>query len=251
MLGLGTLAKKVFGTPNDRKIKATRPLIEKINALEPEFEKLSDDGLIEKTAELRKRALDGESLDDLLPEAFANVREGAKRALGLRAFDVQLMGGAFLHQGNIAEQKTGEGKTLTATFAAYLNALPGKGVHVVTVNEYLAKRDAEWMGKVYGALGLSTGVIYSDMPDDEKLAAYSSDITYGTNNEFGFDYLRDNMKTDLKALYQKQHHFAIVDEVDNVLLDDAGSPLILCEAPGGPAEDAEAHRVARVTASQS
>ena len=158
MLGLGTLAKKVFGTPNDRKIKATRPLVEKINALEPEFEKLSDDGLIEKTAELRKRALDGESLDDLLPEAFANVREGAKRALGLRAFDVQLMGGAFLHQGNISEMKTGEGKTLVATFPAYLNALTGKGVHVVTVNEYLAKRDAAWMGQVFAALGLTTGV---------------------------------------------------------------------------------------------
>ena len=159
MLGFGTLAKKVFGTPNDRKIKATRPLVDKINALEEDHSKLSDEGLKEKTEELRKRALDGESLDDLLPEAFANVREAAKRALGLRAFDVQLMGGAFLHQGNISEMKTGEGKTLVATFPAYLNALTGKGVHVVTVNEYLAKRDAEWMGKVFALLGMKTGVM--------------------------------------------------------------------------------------------
>ncbi|WP_420585586.1 preprotein translocase subunit SecA [Ruegeria sp.] len=233
MLGLGTLAKKVFGTPNDRKIKATRPLIEKINALEPEFEKLSDEGLIEKTEELRKRALDGESLDALLPEAFANVREGAKRALGLRAFDVQLMGGAFLHQGNISEMKTGEGKTLVATFPAYLNALTGKGVHVVTVNEYLAKRDAEWMGKVFGALGMTTGVIWSGQPDAEKKAAYACDITYATNNELGFDYLRDNMKADLAEIYQKHHNFAIVDEVDSILIDEARTPLII----SGPSQD--------------
>src|SRR6056297_3992306 len=178
MLGIGTVAKKIFGTPNDRKIKATRPLVEKINALEPEFEKLSDEGLIEKTAELKARHANGESLDDLLPEAFANCREGAKRALGLRAFDVQLMGGIFLHQGNISEMKTGEGKTLVATFPAYLNGLTGKGVHIVTVNDYLAKRDAEWMGRVYGALGLSTGVVYPQQPEDEKKAAYACDITY-------------------------------------------------------------------------
>ena len=233
MLGLGTLAKKVFGTPNDRKIKATRPLIEKINALEPEFEKLTDEGLIEKTAELRKRALEGEALDDLLPEAFANVREGAKRALGLRAFDVQLMGGAFLHQGNISEMKTGEGKTLVATFPAYLNALTGKGVHVVTVNEYLAKRDSEWMGKVFGAVGMTTGVIWSGQPDAEKMAAYGYDITYATNNELGFDYLRDNMKSDLDQVYQKHHNFAIVDEVDSILIDEARTPLII----SGPAQD--------------
>ncbi|KUJ78093.1 preprotein translocase subunit SecA [Ruegeria marisrubri] len=233
MLGLGTLAKKVFGTPNDRKIKATRPLVEKINALEPEFEKLSDDELKAKTEDLRKRALDGESLDDLLPEAFANVREGAKRALGLRAFDVQLMGGIFLHQGNIAEMKTGEGKTLVATFPAYLNALTGKGVHVVTVNEYLAKRDAEWMGKVFGMLGMTTGVIYSGQPDAEKMAAYSCDITYATNNELGFDYLRDNMKSDLSEVYQKHHNFAIVDEVDSILIDEARTPLII----SGPSQD--------------
>jgi preprotein translocase subunit SecA len=223
----------VFGTPNDRKIKATRPLIEKINALEPEFEKLSDDGLIEKTAELRKRALDGESLDDLLPEAFANVREGAKRALGLRAFDVQLMGGTFLHQGNISEMKTGEGKTLVATFPAYLNALTGKGVHVVTVNEYLAKRDSEWMGKVFAAVGMTTGVIWSGQPDADKKAAYGCDVTYATNNELGFDYLRDNMKADLDQIYQKYHNFAIVDEVDSILIDEARTPLII----SGPSQD--------------
>ena len=233
MLGIGTLAKKVFGTPNDRKIKATRPLIAKINALEPEFEKLSDDGLKDKTEELRKRALDGESLDDLLPEAFANVRVAAKRALGLRAFDTQLMGGVFLHQGNISEMKTGEGKTLVATFPAYLNALTGKGVHVVTVNEYLAKRDAEWMGKVFSALGMTTGVIWSGQPEDEKAAAYACDVTYATNNELGFDYLRDNMKAELSQVHQKHHNFAIVDEVDSILIDEARTPLII----SGPAED--------------
>ncbi|MCB1365911.1 MAG: preprotein translocase subunit SecA [Rhodobacteraceae bacterium] len=233
MLGIGTLAKKVFGTPNDRKIKATRPLIEQINALEPEFEKLSDEALKDKTGEFRKRVQDGESLDKLLPEAFANCREAARRALGLRAFDVQLMGGIFLHQGNISEMKTGEGKTLVATFPAYLNALAGKGVHVVTVNEYLAKRDAEWMGKVFAALGMSCGVIWSHMPNAEKMAAYGSDITYGTNNEFGFDYLRDNMKSELNELFQKTHYFAIVDEVDSILIDEARTPLII----SGPADD--------------
>jgi len=233
MLGIGTIAKKVFGTPNDRKIKATRPLVEQINALEPEFEKLSDDGLKAKTEELVKRVADGASLDDLLPEAFANCREAAKRALGLRAFDVQLMGGIFLHQGNIAEMKTGEGKTLVATFPAYLNALGGKGVHVVTVNEYLAKRDSEWMGKVFAALGLTSGVIWSDMDQAEKLAAYGSDITYGTNNEFGFDYLRDNMKSELSEVLQKHHNFAIVDEVDSILIDEARTPLII----SGPSQD--------------
>ena len=233
MLGIGTIAKKVFGTPNDRKIKATRPLIDQINALEPEFEKLSDAQIKEKTEELRRRALDGESLDDLLPEAFANCREAARRALGLRAFDTQLLGAVFLHQGNIAEQKTGEGKTLTATFAAYLNALTGRGVHIVTVNEYLAKRDAAWMGQVFGALGLTTGVAYSDMPEDEKREAYASDITYATNNELGFDYLRDNMKSELSQIYQKHHNFAIVDEVDSILIDEARTPLII----SGPAQD--------------
>ena len=233
MLGIGTIAKKVFGSPNDRKIKATRPLVDQINALEPEFEKLSDDEIKEKTQEFARRAEGGESLDDLLPEAFANCREGARRTLGLRAFDTQLMGGIFLHQGNIAEQKTGEGKTLTATFAAYLNALTGKGVHIVTVNEYLAKRDAEWMGKVFGALGLTTGVAWSGMPEDEKRAAYECDITYATNNELGFDYLRDNMKPELSQIFQKNHNFAIVDEVDSILIDEARTPLII----SGPSQD--------------
>ena len=233
MLGIGSFARKVFGTPNDRKIKATRPLIEKINALEPDFEALSDEGLKEKTEEFRKRVADGASLDDLLPEAFANCREAAKRALGLRAFDVQLMGGIFLHQGNISEMKTGEGKTLVATFPAYLNALTGRGVHVVTVNDYLARRDADWMSKVYGALGLTTGVSYSQQPEDEKKAAYECDVTYATNTELGFDYLRDNTKTELSQLVQRDHFFAIVDEVDSILIDEARTPLII----SGPAQD--------------
>ncbi len=233
MLGLGTLAKKVFGTPNDRKVKSTRPLVDQINALEPQFQALSDDAIKEKTAELKARAANGESLDALLPEAFANCREAAKRALGLRAFDVQLMGGIFLHQGNISEMKTGEGKTLVATFPAYLNALAGKGVHVVTVNDYLAKRDSEWMSKVYGALGLTTGVVYPYQPEAEKRHAYRCDITYATNNELGFDYLRDNMKSSIEDMFQREHFFAIVDEVDSILIDEARTPLII----SGPSED--------------
>ena len=233
MLGIGTLAKKIFGTPNDRKIKATLPLVAKINALEPDFQKLSDDEIKQKTEELAKRAKEGESLDDLLPEAFANCREAAHRALGLRAFDVQLMGGIFLHQGNISEMKTGEGKTLVATFPAYLNALTGKGVHIVTVNDYLAKRDAEWMSKVYSALGMTTGVVYPNMPEAEKKAAYLADITYATNNELGFDYLRDNMRSELSEMAQRDHHYAIVDEVDSILIDEARTPLII----SGPSQD--------------
>jgi preprotein translocase subunit SecA len=233
MLGIGTIAKKVFGTPNDRKIKATRPLVAKINALEPEIEKLSDQGLIDKTADLRQRALNGESLDDLLPEAFANCREAARRTLGIRAFDTQMLAAIFLHGGNISEQKTGEGKTLTAALAAYLNALTGKGVHVVTVNEYLVQRDADWMGKVFGALGMTTGAAISQMPEADKRAAYECDITYATNNELGFDYLRDNMKSNLDEILQKQHNFAIVDEVDSILIDEARTPLII----SGPAQD--------------
>ncbi len=233
MLGFGTVAKKVFGTPNDRKIKTVRPLVAKINALEPEFEKLSDEQIKDKTEELAKRAMGGESLNDILPEAFANCREAARRALGLRAFDTQLMGAIFLHQGNISEQKTGEGKTLTATFAAYLNALTGKGVHIVTVNDYLAKRDAEWMANVYGFLGLTTGVVYPQQPEDEKIAAYKCDITFATNNELGFDYLRDNMKSELSQMAQRPHNFAIVDEVDSILIDEARTPLII----SGPAQD--------------
>ena len=233
MLGLGTLAKKVFGTPNDRKIKSVRPLVEKINALEAELQALSDQGLIDKTAELKARLQNGEALDAVLPEAFANCREGARRALGLRAFDTQLMGGIFLHQGNIAEMKTGEGKTLVATFPAYLNALMGKGVHVVTVNDYLARRDAEWMGKVYAALGMTTGVVYPQQPESEKKIAYGADITYATNNELGFDYLRDNMKSSLEQMNQRDHFFAIVDEVDSILIDEARTPLII----SGPSQD--------------
>jgi len=233
MLGFGTIAKKVFGTANDRKVKAVDPLVDKINALEPAFETLSDDGIKEKTEALAKRAMGGESLDDLLPEAFANCREAAKRALGLRAFDTQLKGGIFLHQGNIAEMKTGEGKTLVATFPAYLNALTGKGVHIVTVNDYLARRDAEWMNKVYGALGLTTGVVVPQQPEDEKKAAYACDVTYATNNELGFDYLRDNMKSELGQMFQRDHNFAIVDEVDSILIDEARTPLII----SGPAQD--------------
>ncbi len=230
MLGFGTLARKVFGTPNDRKIKAARPLVARINALEPEFIALSDQGLIDRTEALKARAAAGESLEALLPEAFANCREAAKRALGLRAFDVQLKGGIFLHQGNIAEMKTGEGKTLVATFPAYLNALSGKGVHVVTVNDYLARRDADWMGQVFSALGMTTGVVYPRQPDAEKRAAYACDITYATNNELGFDYLRDNMKMDLREMYQRGHNYAIVDEVDSILVDEARTPLIISGA---------------------
>tara|TARA_R110000765_G_scaffold41766_3_gene88749 strand:- start:18 stop:2714 length:2697 start_codon:yes stop_codon:yes gene_type:complete len=233
MLGIGTLAKKVFGTPNDRKIKATRPLVEQINALEDEFQALTDDGLKQKTEEFRKRANEGESLDDLLPEAFANCREGARRTLGLRAFDTQLMSAIFLHQGNISEQKTGEGKTLTATLAAYLNALTGKGVHIVTVNEYLVQRDADWMGKVFASLGLTTGAAVSGMAEEDKRAAYNCDVTYATNNELGFDYLRDNMKSELSQIFHKHHNFAIVDEVDSILIDEARTPLII----SGPSQD--------------
>ena len=234
MLGLGSIARKVFGSPNDRKVKSVRPIVAQINALEPEFQALTDEGIIARTHEFQKRVQEGgESLESILPEAFANCREGARRALGLRAFDVQLKGGMFLHQGNISEMKTGEGKTLVATFAAYLNALTGKGVHVVTVNDYLAKRDAEWMGKVYAALGMTTGVVCSQQPDDEKKAAYRADITYATNNELGFDYLRDNMKASLEDMAQRGHNYAIVDEVDSILIDEARTPLII----SGPSQD--------------
>jgi preprotein translocase subunit SecA len=234
MLGMGALARKVFGTPNDRKVKSALPLVAQINALEPEFAALTDEGIIAKTRAFQKRVQEnGENLDALLPEAFANCREAARRALGLRAFDVQLMGGIFLHQGNIAEMRTGEGKTLMATFPAYLNALAGKGVHVVTVNDYLAKRDADWMGKVYAHLGLTTGVVYPYQDDGEKRSAYRADITYATNNELGFDYLRDNMKGSIEEMGQRGHFFAIVDEVDSILIDEARTPLII----SGPSQD--------------
>jgi preprotein translocase subunit SecA len=234
MLGFGGLARKVFGTPNDRKVKSVRPLVAQINALEPEYTALTDDEIVARTHALQKRVQEGgESLDAVLPEAFANCREGARRALGLRAFDVQLMGGIFLHEGNISEMKTGEGKTLVAVFPAYLNALTGKGVHVVTVNDYLAKRDSEWMGKVFAKLGMTTGVVYAHQPDAEKKAAYRADITYATNNELGFDYLRDNMKGSIEEMAQRGHNFAIVDEVDSILIDEARTPLII----SGPSQD--------------
>ncbi len=229
------LARKLFGSSNDRTVKKMRPTVEKINALEPEFEALDDAALAAKTVEFRERFEAGETLDKLLPEAFAAVREGAKRALGQRHYDVQLMGGMVLHGGNISEMKTGEGKTLVSTLAAYLNALPGKGVHVVTVNDYLAKRDSEWMGQVFAKLGMTTGVIVHGMQDDQRRAAYACDITYGTNNELGFDYLRDNMKYSLDEMVQfggrpvekACHNFAIVDEVDSILIDEARTPLII------------------------
>ena len=233
MLGLGKIAKKVFGTPNDRRLRETQTTVDSINSLEEKFSLLSDDEISSKTNEFKKRLEDGEAIDALLPEAFANCREAAKRALGLRAFDVQLLGGIFLHRGNISEMKTGEGKTLVATFPAYLNALVGKGVHIVTVNDYLAKRDAEWMSKVYAALGMTTGVVHPQQEDEEKLYAYSCDITYATNNELGFDYLRDNMKSSIDQIAQKHHYFAIVDEVDSILVDEARTPLII----SGPAQD--------------
>ena len=234
MLGFGGLARKVFGTPNDRKVKSVRSLVARISSLEPEFVALTDDEIVARTHDLQKRVQEGgEALDAVLPEAFANCREGARRALGLRAFDVQLMGGIFLHQANISEMKTGEGKTLVAVFPAYLNALTGKGVHVVTVNDYLAKRDAEWMGKVFTKLGMTTGVVYAHQPDAEKRAAYRADVTYATNNELGFDYLRDNMKGSLDEMSQRGHNFAIVDEVDSILIDEARTPLII----SGPSQD--------------
>jgi preprotein translocase subunit SecA len=233
MLGLGAIAKKVFGTPNERKVKSVRPMIDAINALEPEYRGLSDAGLIEKTESFKARLKAGEALDALLPEAFANCREAARRALGLRAFDVQLMGGIFLHQGNISEMKTGEGKTLVATLPAYLNALTGEGVHIVTVNDYLARRDSVWMGKVFGALGLTTGVVVPGMREADKRQAYMADVTYATNNELGFDYLRDNMKSRIEDMMQRGHSYAIVDEVDSILIDEARTPLII----SGPTED--------------
>ncbi|NAZ37730.1 preprotein translocase subunit SecA [Rubellimicrobium sp. CFH 75288] len=235
-MGLAALARSIFGTPNDRRIKAARPIVEAVNAQEARVAALSDEGLREETAKLRERARGGEDLDRLLPECFALVREAGRRALGLRAFDVQILGGYFLHKGNIAEMKTGEGKTLVATFPATLNALSGKGVHIVTVNDYLARRDAEWMGKVYAMLGLTTGVVVPQQPEAEKRAAYQADITYATNNELGFDYLRDNMKSDLAQMVQRGHHYAIVDEVDSILIDEARTPLII----SGPSQDRSA-----------
>ncbi len=224
---------KVFGTKNERQVKALRPRIEAINSLEPAMQQLSDEELARKTIEFRERLAQGASLDDILSEAFAVVREAGRRTLNMRHFDVQLIGGMVLHSGKIAEMKTGEGKTLVATAPVYLNALEGKGVHVVTVNDYLARRDSEWMGKLYKFLGLTVGVIIHDLDDEERRAAYGADVTYGTNNEFGFDYLRDNMKFRLEDCVQRGHNFGIVDEVDSILIDEARTPLII----SGPSEE--------------
>src|SRR6184192_658977 len=230
---LDTLLAKVVGTQNDRELKRLRPIVAQVNAFEPAITGLSDEQLRGKTAEFRARLVQGETLDDLLIEAFAVVREAGRRVLNMRHFDVQLIGGAVLHKGKIAEMKTGEGKTLVATLPAYLNALEGNGVHVVTVNDYLARRDSEWMGKIYRFLGMTVGVIQHELTDAERQVAYAADITYGTNNEFGFDYLRDNMKFELAHYVQRGHHFAIVDEVDSILIDEARTPLII----SGPAEE--------------
>jgi preprotein translocase subunit SecA len=233
MLGLRGIAARIFGTSNDRKVSKFRGRVEEINALEPELAALSDEALRARTAMFREQIAAGTSLDDLLVPAFATVREAAKRTLGQRHFDVQLIGGMVLHEGRIAEMKTGEGKTLVATLPVYLNALTGNGVHVVTVNDYLARRDAGWMGQIYGFLGLTTGVIVHGLTDEERRAAYASDVTYATNNELGFDYLRDNMKYHLQEMVQRGHNFAIVDEVDSILIDEARTPLII----SGPVDD--------------
>jgi preprotein translocase subunit SecA len=232
----GTLARAVFGTSNDRALKGFKRQVAAINAFEPDLEKLDDAALQAKTAAFKARLADGETLDDILEEAFAVVREASKRALGMRHFDVQMIGAMVLHAGKIAEMKTGEGKTLVATLAVYLNALSGKGVHLVTVNDYLASRDAEWMGRLYGFLGLSTGIIVHGLDDNQRRAAYAADITYGTNNEFGFDYLRDNMKYRLEDMVQRPFNFAIVDEVDSILIDEARTPLIISGPSDEPTE---------------
>src|SRR5262245_12039146 len=230
---LDTIVKRFVGSKAERELKKIQPVVDEINSLEAQISALSDDQLRDKTTEFRQRLEKGESLEELLPEAFAVVREGSKRVLGMRHYDVQLIGGYVLHQGKISEMKTGEGKTLVATLSAYLNALEGKGVHVVTVNDYLARRDAEWMGRLYKFLGLSVGVIQHGLTDQQRRESYNSDITYGTNNEFGFDYLRDNMKFDHAHCVQREHHYAIVDEVDSILIDEARTPLII----SGPSEE--------------
>ena len=222
-----SLLTKIFGSYSDRELKQIYPIVDKIEALEPEYKALSDCNLIEKTEEFKERLSRGETLDDILPEAFATVREASARVLGMRPYRVQLIGGVVLHQGRIAEMKTGEGKTLVATLPAYLNALSGKGVHIVTVNDYLAKRDSEMMGKVYRFLGLTVGLIIHDLDKGQRQKAYAADITYGTNNEMGFDYLRDNMVLRSEDLVQRGHSFAIVDEVDSILIDEARTPLII------------------------
>ena len=226
-------AKKIFGSANDRFINKLNNQVKDINELEKKYEKLNDKELRNKTKEFKSRLKQKETLDSILSEAFATVREAAKRTLKQRHYDVQLIGGIVLHKGMVAEMKTGEGKTLVSTLAAYLNSLNDKGVHIVTVNDYLAKRDSEWMGSIYKFLGLTVGCITAGIEDKERKNAYQCDITYGTNNEFGFDYLRDNMKYSKDALVQKKHNFAIIDEVDNILIDEARTPLII----SGPTED--------------
>ncbi len=228
-----SLISKLVGTKNDRELKRVQPLVAKINSFEPQIKHLDDTQLKAKTAEFKERIAAGATLDDLLPEAFAVAREASKRVLGMRHFDVQLIGGIMLHEGKIAEMRTGEGKTLVATLPVYLNALEGRGVHVVTVNDYLARRDSQWMGEIYRFLGLSVGVIVHDLDDHERQEAYGSDVTYGTNNEFGFDYLRDNMKFDLADYVQRELNYSIVDEVDSILIDEARTPLII----SGPSEE--------------
>src|SRR5262245_26898682 len=225
--------RSLFGSANERRIKGYRPRVDEINALEKELEALSDDALRARTEQFKKELAEGKTLDDILVPAFATCREAAKRTIGQRHFDVQLIGGMILHEGKISEMKTGEGKTLVATLPVYLNALAGRGVHVVTVNDYLAKRDAEWMGQIYNFLGLSVGVIVHGLDDDERKKAYDCDVTYGTNNELGFDYLRDNMKYRLEDMVQRGHIYAIVDEVDSILIDEARTPLII----SGPLDD--------------
>src|ERR1700742_990380 len=230
---IGAIARKLFGSSNERRIKSYLPRVAEINALEKELEGLSGEALRVRTEEFKRQVAEGMSLDDLLVPAFATCREAAKRTLGQRHFDVQLMGGMILHEGRISEMKTGEGKTLVATLATYLNALAGRGVHGVTVNDYLAKRDSEWMGQIYGFLGLTTGVIVHGLDDEERKKAYDCDVTYGTNNELGFDYRRDNMKYRLEDMVQRGHVYAIVDEVDSILIDEARTPLII----SGPLDD--------------
>src|SRR5436309_7903419 len=230
---IGALARKLFGSSNERRIRAYQPRVDAINALEKELEKLSDEQLRARTADFKKQIAEGKSLDDILVPAFATVREAGKRTIGQRHFDVQLIGGMILHEGRISEMKTGEGKTLVATLAVHLNALSGRGVHVVTVNDYLAKRDAEWMGQIYNFLGLTVGVIVHGLEDPERKSAYACDVTYGTNNELGFDYLRDNMKYRIEDMVQRGHVYAIVDEVDSILIDEARTPLII----SGPLDD--------------
>ncbi|MBJ7516597.1 MAG: preprotein translocase subunit SecA, partial [Stenotrophomonas sp.] len=230
---INSLLTRVFGSRNERQLRQLNRIVAKVNALEPDMEKLSDAQLQAKTPEFKQRIAEGEALDKVLPEAFAVCREASRRVLGMRHYDVQLIGGMVLHLGKIAEMRTGEGKTLVATLPVYLNALEGKGVHVVTVNDYLARRDSAQMGKLYNWLGLSVGVVYPGMPHGDKREAYGSDITYGTNNEFGFDYLRDNMALSKADRYQRGLHYAIVDEVDSILIDEARTPLII----SGPADD--------------